>query len=177
MRKLLALFAVSFALLTNASGTQSVTLAWDPNVEPVDGYRLYYGVKSRSYFRKVEVLAPTTQATVTGLEPGATYYFAVTAFILEPEELESDFSDEVVYTVPGDIRPPQPLLYSVEKGLIAWFYSPVFDDFLEYTDDFITWTEIRGDGTPGPRRGDHYVYEFLPTEAPYRFFRLRRTLK
>jgi hypothetical protein len=75
---------------------ESVTLAWDPNSEPdLAGYRLYYGTASRSYYRTVEV-AGGTSVPVADLDPGTTYYFAVTAY--NTAGLESDFSNEVSHT-------------------------------------------------------------------------------
>jgi hypothetical protein len=82
------------------SGAQSVTLAWNSNSETnLAGYRLYYGQASRSYSGIVPVGKHETSATVTNLEAGLTYYFAVTAYT--GDGLESDYSDEVRYTVPG----------------------------------------------------------------------------
>ncbi len=76
----------------------NVTLAWDPNTEPdLAGYNFYWGYTSRDYAFSADV-GNVTQYTVTGLIPGITYYFAVTAY--DTEDLESDYSDEVVYTIP-----------------------------------------------------------------------------
>ena len=45
-----------------------------------------------------------TNATVFGLEEGTAYYFAATCF--DAEGLESDYSNEVSYRVPGANQPP-----------------------------------------------------------------------
>ncbi len=75
-----------------------VTLAWDPNTEPdLAGYNFYWGYASRDYAFSADV-GNFAEYTVTGLIPGITYYFAVTAY--DTEDLESDYSDEVVYTIP-----------------------------------------------------------------------------
>lgn len=93
--------ALAFGLSLPVSAAQSVTLAWNPNTETnLAGYRLYYGLASRSYSSIVPVIVPSTQATVANVQPGQTYYFAVTAYTTDG--LESDYSDEVSYTVPGD---------------------------------------------------------------------------
>jgi len=75
-----------------------VTLAWDPNTEPdLAGYNFYWAYTSRDYAFSTDV-GNFTEYTVTDLIPGITYYFAVTAY--DTEGLESDYSDEVVYTIP-----------------------------------------------------------------------------
>jgi len=78
-----------------ASG--QVTLMWDPNSESdLVGYRIYYGIVSRSYDNAIDV-GNTETCIVTGLIPGATYYFAATAY--NTSELESDYSNEIEHTV------------------------------------------------------------------------------
>jgi hypothetical protein len=100
-----------------------VTLAWDPNMEPdLAGYRLYQGTSSSFYSAPVS-LGKTTQHEFTDLEPGATYYFAITA--LNASGHESAFSEEVSYTVPipadesgssGGNASGTPILISPETG-------------------------------------------------------------
>jgi len=172
MKYLLFLLMLLTLLAPAAHATQSVTLAWDPNSEPnLAGYRLYYGAAPRVYFSVIEVpVSPTPQATVTGLEPGVTYYFAVTAFT--DDGLESKYSDEVSYLVPGVVRPPT-LVYSVEKGMIAWEATNSFFDWLETSTDLVTWTVLPG---PHELRGVHYVYRFYDPAEPRRFFRIRRDM-
>ena len=78
-----------------------VTLVWDPNTEPdLEGYKCYYGLNSSDYEYTV-VVGNRTVCTVTDLKPGETYYFAVTAY--NSVGLESDYSEEVLYTVPTDL--------------------------------------------------------------------------
>ena len=79
-----------------------ITLAWDPNTEPdLEGYKCYYGLNSMEYINTVFV-GNNTVCTVTGLTPGETYYFAVTAYDIVG--LESDYSEEIIYTVPTDLQ-------------------------------------------------------------------------
>jgi hypothetical protein len=74
-----------------------VTLIWDPNNESdLAGYRIYYGIASRSYDNVIDV-GNTETCTVTSLIPGVTYYFAATAY--NTSELESEYSNEIEHTV------------------------------------------------------------------------------
>ena len=101
MKQLAAITTVTFLCLLGL-GAQSVTLAWNANTETnLAGYRLYHGTATRSYSTNVAVAHPATTVTVTNLQAGTTYFFAVTAYTTEG--LESDYSDEVSYLVP---RPP-----------------------------------------------------------------------
>ena len=79
--------------------SDQVTLEWDPNPEsePVDGYKIYYGTSSRVYDSEREV-GNKTSDTIQGLEEGQKYYIAVKAY--DTLGKFSDFSAEVVYTVP-----------------------------------------------------------------------------
>ena len=77
---------------------ESVQLAWNPSSTPnVTTYKIYYGPASHSYSNAVEV-GNTTNATISGLVPGKTYYFAATT--VNSAGTESGFSDEVSNTVP-----------------------------------------------------------------------------
>ena len=74
-----------------------VTLMWDPNSESdLVGYRIYYGIASRSYDNVIDV-GNTETCTVMGLIPDVTYYFVATAY--NTSGLESDYSNEIEYTV------------------------------------------------------------------------------
>jgi len=77
----------------------SVTLAWNPSqANNIGGYRLYVGLSSHTYATTLDVGA-STNATLSNLTPGTTYFFAVTAY--DTNRLESPFSGEISYTVPG----------------------------------------------------------------------------
>jgi hypothetical protein len=83
----------------------SVELAWDPNTEEdMAGYRIWQAISSGAYITPAvaDVEHPTTNATVTGLVSRRTYYFVATAY--NTSDLESGYSNEVTYTVPGDNR-------------------------------------------------------------------------
>ena len=103
--------------VTNTTG--KVTLAWDPSPDSsVVGYKIYLGPVSAGYTNSV-TFGNVTNATITGLVTGSTYYFAATAF--DGSGLESVFSNETSYTVPLSTNQPSlnvptvPTLLKVNK--------------------------------------------------------------
>ncbi len=103
------LFTIVFASVAlfftcQVHASQSVNLAWDPNLEQnLAGYRVYFGTGSDNYTQTMEVETPS--ATVPDLTEGVVYYFAVTAY--NTEGVESGYSNEVSYAVPSP-SPAQP---------------------------------------------------------------------
>ena len=84
------------AALSGHAG-QSVTLSWNPSaVTNVAGYKIYYGTNSQSY-SQTTVVANTTNATISALVAGATYYFA--AATLDVAGNESDLSNQASFAV------------------------------------------------------------------------------
>ena len=86
--------------LLSASTTfaAGVTLAWDPSSSSnVAGYKVYYGVATGVYIQSQDDGA-ATNAVVTNLVAGSTYYFAAKAY--DSTGLESLPSNEVSYNVP-----------------------------------------------------------------------------
>ena len=101
--------ALGFLVPTNLS--PSVTLAWDPSTNSgVISYRIYYGVASRGYTNNATV-STSNSVLVTLPARGATYYFAAAA--QDTNGLESDFSNEVSWTVPA--APSAPFLHNVVR--------------------------------------------------------------
>jgi len=96
--RLLMGLLVAFLMSAELAMADGITLAWDPNPEPeVAGYKVYSGSASRTYTGGADV-GNWTNCFMSGLEPGKTYYFSATAYSSTGEE--SDYSAEVVYTVP-----------------------------------------------------------------------------
>ncbi len=82
-----------------AHAGQSVTLSWDSSGDPnVGGYKIYYGGASGSYTNCIDV-GNVMSATVSGLAPGTTYYFAATTY--DTFGNESDYSNETTYHAPS----------------------------------------------------------------------------
>jgi hypothetical protein len=83
----------------NAQTASSVGLAWNPDTGAgITGYRLYQGTASQVYTSSNNI-GNTTNATVSSLTAGTTYYFAVSAF--NSSGLESALSSEISYTITG----------------------------------------------------------------------------
>jgi fibronectin type 3 domain-containing protein len=71
-------------------------LAWDPvSTADLAGYRLYVGTQSGDYETSVDI-GPASAYRYQGLQPGVTYFFAVSAY--DRNGLESSKSNEVAYT-------------------------------------------------------------------------------
>jgi RHS repeat-associated protein len=64
--------------VTHSDG--QLTVSWNANQEPVDGYKVYWGTESRNYTHSDDV-GKTTSYTITGLTNGVSYYIAVKAYV------------------------------------------------------------------------------------------------
>jgi len=90
-------------LMTLPAHARSVALAWEPNSdENIVGYKLHYGTESASYSRVLD-LGTELACSLHDLPENTTYYFAVTAY--NNFEIESDFSEELSWTVSAGIDP------------------------------------------------------------------------
>ncbi|MFO7644454.1 MAG: fibronectin type III domain-containing protein [Desulfosarcina sp.] len=119
-RTYLKVFFVSFVIVAvgaTAAWSADVSLRWDPNEPPPQGYRIFAreGSQSYNYSNPIWQGSQSTH-TLIGLKEGVTYSFVVRAF---EGNLESLDSDEVTYTPlvvdatepppqPSDDPPPQP---------------------------------------------------------------------
>ena len=75
----------------------SVSLEWAESTGlNIAGYNMYYGISSGDYDDSIDV-GNYTSITISDLDVGETYYFAVTAYDLDGNE--SGFSNEVSYTI------------------------------------------------------------------------------
>jgi fibronectin type 3 domain-containing protein len=124
----------------------SLTLAWDPSDDPnVIGYRVYEGRASEVYTSVVDTSNSTT-VVISNLDPGATYYFAVTAY--DNAGLESQYSGEIDYTVPVgalgmlDRLPPLTIQLSSSTVVLSGTASPGNSYDVLATQDFQTWFVI-----------------------------------
>lgn len=65
--------------VTVTPGDTQLTVSWDANDEPVDGYKVHYGTQSKNYTTSVDV-GKVTNYAITGLTNGITYYVAIKAY-------------------------------------------------------------------------------------------------
>ncbi|TSC58848.1 MAG: Ig-like domain-containing protein [Candidatus Peregrinibacteria bacterium Greene0416_62] len=85
---------------------EQVDLTWTPAEIPVDAYRIYVGMEPSNYSSYLDSPDPRGGATIGGLKPGSTYYFAVTA--LQEDRESEEKSLEISATVLGltlDVTP------------------------------------------------------------------------
>jgi len=88
--------------------------AWDAATGNVTGYRIYYGTSSGSNTHNKDVGNATEYPLVNlPLKEKTTYYFVVKAY---NDNVESDGSNELIYTTPPAIDRTPPL---TPKGVIA----------------------------------------------------------
>jgi hypothetical protein len=93
------------------SPSQAITtlnVKWNASSDTnVQGYKVYYGTVSQKY-TNVVVAGNVTNITVSGVNPGVTYYFAATSY--NAAGWQSAYSTEIAYTVPANtttiINPP-----------------------------------------------------------------------
>ena len=103
IRLLLYFLSFVFILTPSLAGAAQVSFAWNISTG-ADGYKMHYGNYGGNYQYTVDV-GNSTSCTISGLEEGKTYYFAVTAY----NSLESDYSKELAYTIPNTPPPPPPV--------------------------------------------------------------------
>ncbi len=95
----------SVVQMLNIAVISSVSLAWEPPVENVDGteltdlagFRIYFGASSGSYTNMVEIADPAVTTATLDLSSG-DYHVVMTAFDMEGNE--SSYSNEVLKTAP-----------------------------------------------------------------------------
>ena len=120
-------------LIPAAVAAGQATLSWLPNTEPnLAGYKVYFGQASRTYQAPVDV-ANSIGYTLTGLQEGVVYYFAVTAY---NSGGESAFSSEVSLLV-TDTTPPAISAVAVPVkttggATITWTTNEASDSQVEY---------------------------------------------
>jgi chitinase len=112
---LIAGVLILLAITPHDASAADVTLAWDPNLESdLDGYGVYFQKAGSGLSYDLYGYVGTTELgdanspefTVTGLQQGATYYFAVTAY--DASGNESAYSNPVCAQVGPVVTPCTP---------------------------------------------------------------------
>ena len=94
----------SSPLQATTASPPAVALAWNASTDPtVTGYNVYYGTASRNYTNVLSA-GSATNAVVSNLVSGVTYYFAATTYTVDG--MESVYSAEASYAVPVPNNPP-----------------------------------------------------------------------
>jgi hypothetical protein len=108
---------LALALQLPAVATQSVTLGWNPSTIPnVASYRIYYGTVSQNYSHVVAV-GNVTNAVISGLADGTTFFFAATTTDTAGDE--SAFSNEASFsTAPAVVVNQPPTLNSLTNVIV-----------------------------------------------------------
>ncbi len=120
--------AILFSVMSVCSaawGGQSITLGWDPGSDTnVTGCVVYCGTNSGQYPFRVDA-GTNLSVTLTNLQAGLTYYFAVTAY--DAQLVESVPSGEITYLVPGILllsagaNPGDPMIIKFPVALSHWY--------------------------------------------------------
>ena len=119
-------------------------LLWDfvSTDEPLDGYRIYVGDSPTNFIYTLDTDPTTNAATVAGLKPGATYYFAITVLQGEMESAQkSEIASVVIQGLAMEVTPG--------NGTLALEWTSIKEDIplsefmLEYGIDPNTFTEKR----------------------------------
>ncbi|MGQ0591683.1 MAG: LamG-like jellyroll fold domain-containing protein [Gammaproteobacteria bacterium] len=128
-----------------------VTLAWDASTSSgVAGYEINYGPTSGSYVTQVDV-GNQTSHTVTGLNDGATYYFAAKAYN-SGKTTFSGFSNEVSTTTAS--APTASFTANPTSGT-----APLTVTFTDNsTGNITTWSWNFGDGTTSAAKNAAKTY-------------------
>jgi hypothetical protein len=181
-RALVALVAFSsYPAVSGAASLPStaVSLAWDPNPEPVAGYKVHFGTESGSYSVVMDV-GPITRAALPAVTLGTTYYLAVSAY--DSAGKEGPRSNELKVTAAVPVPPADTTLVfgSPGQGTLQWRYprgdAPAAESFTVYaSEDLKTWTPAGSVSASSPARADdrwHYFEYRHAADKPRMFFRV-----
>jgi hypothetical protein len=169
---LLYISPAATSLAADALPAPTLTLSWIASTSTnVANYKIYYGTTSGSYTQAVSA-GPLTQATITGLTPGTTYFLAATAS--DDAGLESGYSIEISFVVPAG-RPDQNL---PELSLLRAGTDSVLQWSTNYTGFTLQWSTSPVEGwtnlTSSPSISGSYYTSTNTSSADLQFYRLMK---
>lgn len=110
----LLLFLVLLAGWAKAAG---ISLLWEPSPDSnAVGYCIYYGTVGTVTPSRIDV-GNVTNAPVSNLQPGLTYYFYCTAY--DSARNESDPSNVINYTVPTSMTTNSPPYFGIVSNQVV----------------------------------------------------------
>ncbi len=143
-------FFAAVALTVMAQPTlasQSVELTWSPSSSPdVVGYNIYYGGTATGGYNDEISVGNTTNATVSGLTSGTTYYFAAKA--VNSSGIESTYSLQSSYVVPGAAAIFAGVVYSNNTASIALTGLPGTVYVIQASTNLVNWISLVTNVTP-----------------------------
>lgn len=164
-------FVLAFANVTWECSAAS-RLEWDANTEPdLSGYKVYVGTRPQAYTSVYDTGAETS-FSLTNLPAGVTHYFAVTAY--NGDGVESDFSEEIIYTPPVDgVSAAQlPAYYDFTSGEVKLRFQGRAGQECRVlaSSDLVVWEEVWLSAVAGT---DRVEVQAGPTaQHPVRFYRV-----
>jgi len=163
-RLLAWLLPLTFGAL--ALAVQGFTLAWNASTDPtVVGYAVYYGT-STNYTTRIDVHTNTT-FTVTNLQPGLTYYFAVTDY--NAAHVESVPAGPINFLVPGLLKLQSKS--ATNSGTVVSFpVAPTHSYTLQVSTNLLTWSDLWQTSMATSNAWVQYVD---PTTNKAKYYRLR----
>lgn len=125
--------------------SHATVLEWNSPTDPqIAGYKAYIGQESRRYLKVLDV-RQQNWVTLSGLDPGTTYYLSATAY--DANGFESDFSEEIPYTPPIDGASSVMIPFAFESGssgvILRMSGLPGQRCWIVASTDLKTWTQIR----------------------------------
>lgn len=158
-----------FSAVAAPPATASITLAWNASSSPdVVGYRIYYGGGSGNYTNSM-TFGNVTSGTISNLLSGATYYFAIKAF--NAAGVESTFSNEIAYTIPGGAANLQLLVLASKQVRLTITGSNGHTYQVQASTNLTSWNTL-STLTVGPSGTTNYTDTTAPGYAK-RFYRTR----
>jgi hypothetical protein len=166
--RLVAAMVLAFGLCSKATEAavppaQSVTVGWSPGADPtIAGYVVYYGTTNGMYSTRMDV-GTNTSAVISGLVPGKTNYFAVSAYNVAG--LEGTPSPALAYIVPGCLK------VNPASAMLTFPVSPGHWYAVQATTNLNLWTNIWQTAT----EASNVWVTFQDPQArsfPRRFYRL-----